>query len=259
MGIFPSGLGPWADRLLPASFRGVPFVVREAQVIKGRRVVVHEYPQKDTVYVEDLGRGKRSYVFRGFLIGDDVYDQRDAFDEAAELPGPGSLIHPSLGSISASLVAYASSESTERGRVVELDLTFVESGTQIFPSLLAATQATVTTQANALLAATQADFAASTAKALGPGSAVSVPGAIGAIALFGLEAQGFVADPSLAVRAVNGLAPPPFQIYGRYSAGSLVTLQPPAATAASLLAAAGVQQAAALAAIFAANELASDL
>src|SRR5260364_371475 len=52
----------------PASWRGVPFGVREAQVRLGRRCAVHEYPQRETVWVEDLGRSARRLRFIGFSM-----------------------------------------------------------------------------------------------------------------------------------------------------------------------------------------------
>jgi prophage DNA circulation protein len=77
-------MSEWTDRLLPASFRGVPFAVRSASGRFGRRQAVHEYPFRDTVWVEDLGRNARRLTIDGFLIenslvygGGDVILQKD--------------------------------------------------------------------------------------------------------------------------------------------------------------------------------------
>ncbi|REF28617.1 prophage DNA circulation protein [Xenorhabdus cabanillasii] len=46
----------WAEHLHPASFRGVPFAVISGESVFGRRQAVHEYPYRDTAWIEDLGR-----------------------------------------------------------------------------------------------------------------------------------------------------------------------------------------------------------
>ena len=51
----------WAQ-LKPASFRGVPFVVQEGTSHFGRRNQIHEYPFRDTPWVEDLGQQARAFV-----------------------------------------------------------------------------------------------------------------------------------------------------------------------------------------------------
>src|SRR5260364_390859 len=93
----------------PASWRGVPFGVREARVGLGRGCVVDEYPQVETVWVEDLGRSARRLRFIGFLIehsalnaGCDLAAQQQRLLAAEEAPGEGELVHPALGRLSVS-------------------------------------------------------------------------------------------------------------------------------------------------------------
>jgi prophage DNA circulation protein len=135
------GLGPWSARLQPASWRGCEFAVREAPIKVGRRIVLHEYPYRDDPWPEDMGRASRMCRFSGFIVGDDVFDQRDAMKTAAEQKGSGTLVHPSLGSATATLLDFTATERADLGRAVELEFTFVISGqTQpIFPSTAAST------------------------------------------------------------------------------------------------------------------------
>lgn len=77
-------LGAWADARLTASWRGLPFRVREPELRFGRRQALNEYPFRNTVWVEDLGQASRVIAFRGFLVGDDVDDQLRDMLEAAE-------------------------------------------------------------------------------------------------------------------------------------------------------------------------------
>ena len=91
--------GSFASKLLPASFRGVSFGVISASSKFGRRNAVHEYPFRDTPWVEDLGRQARRFSVTGFIVGDDVIERRDAMIAACESSDTGSstLVHPTLG------------------------------------------------------------------------------------------------------------------------------------------------------------------
>jgi prophage DNA circulation protein len=113
-------------QLQPASWRGVPFKTFGGSAKFGRRTAVHEYPFKDTAWVEDLGRGLRRYSISGFVVGDDAIAQRDALIAACEKPGPGELVHPTFGRLTVKLLDFSTNEHWERGRVFEFEATFVE-------------------------------------------------------------------------------------------------------------------------------------
>lgn len=88
----------WKDNLRPASFRGVPFQVDDEGTF-GRRVQVHEYPNRDKPYTEDLGRAARRFTINAYLVGDDFFEVRDRLIVAIDTPGPGTLVHPYYGEI----------------------------------------------------------------------------------------------------------------------------------------------------------------
>lgn len=115
----------WMSQLQPASFAGVEFVVSDDVYTSGRRVAIHEYPFRDKPWVEDLGLHTCNIEFSGYLCGDDCYSQRDQLKKALETSVDGTLVHPSLGSVHASLINASFSERAEKGRVVELRLQFV--------------------------------------------------------------------------------------------------------------------------------------
>ena len=71
-------MSEWRKRLLPASFRGVPFEVESDSAPVGRRTQVHEFVQRDDPVVEDLGRQVRTYKLAAFVIGGDYMAKRDA-------------------------------------------------------------------------------------------------------------------------------------------------------------------------------------
>ena len=61
--------------LRTASFNGVPFEVNAGSIVVGRRVVTHEFPQRDTPYSEDLGRAYRQFSLTGFVTGADYIEK----------------------------------------------------------------------------------------------------------------------------------------------------------------------------------------
>jgi len=90
----------WQDRYLDASFRGVPFFVDRANTSGGRKTVLHEFPERDLPFAEDLGRASRLFNVTGYIIGEDYFEQRDRLIAACfDKSGPGILIHPYYGSL----------------------------------------------------------------------------------------------------------------------------------------------------------------
>lgn len=124
----------WKDRLRPASFKQAAFGVEAHSSEQGRRVVVHEYPGRDKPYVEDLGAKARGFTLRGFVVGKDYQQARDALLDAANAPGPGQLVHPYFGTLRVVCTAVSVSESGEAGGMAVFNLTFVEAGESRYPA-----------------------------------------------------------------------------------------------------------------------------
>ncbi|KAE9813099.1 hypothetical protein GP647_25435, partial [Escherichia coli] len=102
---------------------------------------VHEYPYRDTAWIEDMGRGTRRFVLKGFLVqdsliygGGDAISQRIALIAACETKGSGTLIHPTHGEMTVSVPENGLSLSGDMksGRVFEFTLTLIESGIKVF-------------------------------------------------------------------------------------------------------------------------------
>ncbi len=135
----------WRQQLQRASFRGVPFFVRSADTEEGRRGVLHEYPLREDPYVEDLGRKAGEFSLDAFVIGDDYFKARDALRAALREPGPGELVHPTLGRMQVSLVAsFRFVESlVDEGGIARFSLRFTESQPAIQPTVETDTAAVV--------------------------------------------------------------------------------------------------------------------
>ena len=121
-------------QLQPASFRGVPFEVSAAAGEFGRRVVVHEYPQRDKPFVEDMGRSARRFTFTAFVVGTDYIQKAEKLIGALETPGSGKLIHPWMGEMEVSIAANSKVNFDEKLGLASVVITVVESGQLEFPS-----------------------------------------------------------------------------------------------------------------------------
>lgn len=127
-------MATWRDKLRSAAFKGAAFEVETHDSESGRRAEVHEYPNRDIPYVEDLGKRAETFTVEAFVIGDDYMDKRDALKDACTSYGAGTLTHPSLGDISAVCTSCRVSESSEYGRMARFTLTFQEAGEQASPT-----------------------------------------------------------------------------------------------------------------------------
>lgn len=117
-------------KLQKASYKGVSFEVTDASYNAGRRVAVFEFPQKDTPFVEDLGRKATEYSFTAFVVGTDYIQKMSALVKVLESSGSGKLVHPWLGEKTviakdANNVKYSSKLLT-----ATIDLVFVEAPPQ---------------------------------------------------------------------------------------------------------------------------------
>ena len=149
----------YKDSLRSASFRGINFQVSDTDLGAGRRVQVHEYPQRDVSWVEDLGRATRAISVEGFLIGSDYIAQANRLLAALESVGPGTLVHPWLGSMQVCLVQPARVRFDAGLGMATVSMSFVEAGDLSFPNPTQSTQAVSRLTADALAKAAISDFA----------------------------------------------------------------------------------------------------
>lgn len=148
----------WRDKLQPASFRGAPFQVDADEMGGGRRVQVHEYPQRDVPYAEDLGRAAREISVTAFVVGDNFLTERDALLGALEQSGAGTLVHPWFGSLQVVAKDWRVRHDRQRLGVCEISLNFVEAGVLAFPASGAATRQQTGMAADVLRDAALDDF-----------------------------------------------------------------------------------------------------
>lgn len=123
----------WKDRLLPASFRGIPFFVESHTHSGGRNFKRHEMPGQDGSFNEDLGKKTDGYTIEAYVLGDNYFFIRDALITAMKAEDAGLLIHPYLTPISVQPEGFTLKENNKSGRIAFLSLQFGEAGNSGFP------------------------------------------------------------------------------------------------------------------------------
>lgn len=146
------------DRLT-ASFRGVEFLLEEADGESGRRAIPHAYPKKELGYTEDNGKVLTQERISGRVVGADYFDQLKNILEALNKPGPGELIHPwfgirkvQVGKVSHKLVNRVDGTATINFEVYEV-------GENLFPNAKSDTATQVQSAAEKAKAAVNSAFA----------------------------------------------------------------------------------------------------
>lgn len=118
----------WRDGYVTASFRGIKFFINRSNSTGGRKLVKHEFPEKDDTYNEDLGRKNKEFNLSAYLIGDEYYNKRNDLEDALDKKGPGVLIHPYRGELNVVVDDFSIGEETEEGRMCRFDIQFVLDG-----------------------------------------------------------------------------------------------------------------------------------
>jgi prophage DNA circulation protein len=152
----------WLDDIADASFRGVPFFVDREKTRGGRRVANHQYPLRDQPYAEDLGHRQRTYTLDAYTLGDTAIRDRDTLITALETKGPGTLIHPTFGTMRLQVEDWSVSEDLiKEMRICRFDLTFVEPGDIAVPTVTADTSAQAGMAADTVTTTNQKTFVGS--------------------------------------------------------------------------------------------------
>lgn len=149
----------WQDELQPAKFRNAGFHVEAGGGAGGRRTAVHEYPEQDKPFVEDLGGKAETWRITAFVIGDDYKAARDALLAALREYGPGILVHPLHGQISLQVQDWEFEETTDLGGYCAFKIGFVEPGAQQYPQATYDTRARVASSSDRAFDASRIDFA----------------------------------------------------------------------------------------------------
>lgn len=204
-----------AEQYLQCSYRGVPFVVVGSGGQAGRKQAEHDYPYRDGVWIEDLGKRARVYYVRGFVSGPTALVQRDLLVNAAEASGSGLLVHPSIGAIRASCTSFAWSEPDGIMGRVDVVFEFVEQKNYLTTLVHLALDAAISAAALVVRSASSSAYLTATTSALAIGSPAIVAARSVAV-LWGKRASNAVRSPRVMAATIATLP----GNNGRYAAGN---------------------------------------
>ncbi len=151
----------WRNNYRQASFRGATFKVAASDASYGRRQVVHEHPQLDVPYTEDIGRRGDEIFIEGYCVGASYQTERDAIIKACrDESGPGKLVHPYLGEMTVVCRGLTVRESSEDGGMCLLAMVFIEAGEKKYPTTVIDSFSTISSRAASLKLASMRSFMA---------------------------------------------------------------------------------------------------
>ncbi|MCP1242911.1 hypothetical protein GOB86_09405 [Acetobacter lambici] len=200
---------------LQCSFRAVPFAVLGSGGETGRKQAVHQYPYRDGVYVEDLGKRGRVYHIHGFVTGATAAAQRDLLVMAAETAGPGLLIHPTIGVIKAACMNFAWGEPDGITGRIDVSFDFLEQQDLLGSTIKIALDAAAAAAALVAQAVSASSYAKTATAALAVGQPV-VAAAQAVATGWGRVANQAVRSPRAMASAISILP----GNNGRYTSGN---------------------------------------
>lgn len=119
---------------LEGAFLGFPFKISRARTEGGRRGPLHQYPDRDEPYFEDLGREARRYDLTLYFVGPDADTTAELFDALLWKGREGTLVLPGLRRERMKAVKWSSDRESGRGNWVSFQVSFVEPGRNQYPA-----------------------------------------------------------------------------------------------------------------------------
>lgn len=118
----------YTQRLAQASWRGVVFSVRSEELpTGGRKTALHDFPNSDERFVEDLGEIPPRFTVTAFVHGLDWLERAQALENALRTAGPGRLVLPTFGAWTVWALPYSKSASQTSVGEIEFSLEFATS------------------------------------------------------------------------------------------------------------------------------------
>lgn len=126
---------PCLEALQDASFRGVSFLVDTTDIDVARRIVTHQYPNRDDPDYEDLGERYREFKVKGYVHGSNAIAWKNQAVAAARQSGPALLVLPAEAPFMARCLALNVTQNKDRQGWFDLSFTFrAERNTAALPS-----------------------------------------------------------------------------------------------------------------------------
>jgi prophage DNA circulation protein len=118
----------WSKAFLPASFKGVRFWVDEEGQDGGRRIAVQHVAYGETPITEDFGSRETVFPITAYLASDLADAEARRLSQALRSPGPGRLVLPMEGGMTAHAAEFRRSRQKDRGGFIAYDISFIKVG-----------------------------------------------------------------------------------------------------------------------------------
>jgi prophage DNA circulation protein len=118
----------WLKTLWDASYKGVPFFVEKDNEAGSRRIVEHEFPMRDTPFLEDLGEGVRHFQLTAYVASDSADAEASAVMAICATRGPGMLVLPAHGPIFVRCLQFERDRSKDKHGYIAHSLNFSREG-----------------------------------------------------------------------------------------------------------------------------------
>jgi prophage DNA circulation protein len=124
--------------LLPALIEGIPvFVKNEIQSEGGRKIILHEYPNSNTRFVEDQGQLPPRFSMSVFVSGEDYINRAEQLERVLNQEGKISVSMPNFGVKSLFAMPFRKDATQREVGEIRFECEFVE-GTIISGPIIAA-------------------------------------------------------------------------------------------------------------------------
>lgn len=118
----------WLKTLWYGSYKGVPFHFESEEESGGRGLVVHEFPNRDVPFVEDLGAKPRNHSGTLYVHGDNADRDANRLAEMFATRGPGTLVVPLRGPVLVHCEDFKRRHEKDKLGYVAFDAKFVRDG-----------------------------------------------------------------------------------------------------------------------------------
>ena len=118
----------WLKTLWRTSYKGAAFWVETDTEGGARRIVIHEFPMRDTPFLEDLGERYREFTVTAYVASDRADSEAAALMTACATRGAGILIVPTQGPVTVRCLEFARKHEKDKLGYIAHELRFVREG-----------------------------------------------------------------------------------------------------------------------------------
>jgi prophage DNA circulation protein len=118
----------WLTSLWRTSYKGAAFWVETDEEAGGRRVVIHEFPMRDTPFLEDLGERFREFTVTAYVASDKADSEASTLTSVCATRGAGVLVLPTQGPVTVRCTEFSREFAKDRLGYIAHRLHFVREG-----------------------------------------------------------------------------------------------------------------------------------